>query len=147
MVVLLGDGIYRTLALLLILIFDFYMILCSCQIIYLNNCPVLRLSFDRRASILHNWDLSTCQINWPFRKVNIYYDFLIGQKDILSAKLSNENFDSTLSRLVWCTVCKEYCALRYLQVFQSWTFAAQLCTQNVGCQRKGNPMVQQGGGK
>ena len=59
-VVLLGDGIYRTLALLLILIFDFYMILCSCQIIYLNNCSVLRLSFDRRASILHNWDLSTC---------------------------------------------------------------------------------------
>ena len=60
MVVLLVDGIYRTLALLLILIFDFYMILCSCQIIYLNNCPVLRSSFDRRASILHNWDLSTC---------------------------------------------------------------------------------------
>ena len=40
MVVLLVDGIYRTLALLLILIFDFYMILCSCQIIYLNNCSV-----------------------------------------------------------------------------------------------------------
>ena len=53
MFVLLGGGIYRTLALLWILIFDFYMILCSCQIIYLNNCSVVRLNFDRRASILH----------------------------------------------------------------------------------------------
>ena len=52
-VVLLGGGIYCMLALLLTLIFDFYMILCSCQIIYLNNCSVVRLSFDRRASILH----------------------------------------------------------------------------------------------
>ena len=54
-VVLLGGGIYCMLALLLILIFDFYMILCSRQIIYLNNCLVVRLSFDRRASILHIW--------------------------------------------------------------------------------------------
>ena len=36
MVVLLGGGIYCTLILLWILIFDFYMILCSYQIIYLN---------------------------------------------------------------------------------------------------------------
>ena len=44
--VLLGGGIYSMLALLWILIFDFYMILCSRQIIYLNNCSVIRLSFD-----------------------------------------------------------------------------------------------------
>ena len=60
MVVLLGGVIYRMLALLWMLTFDFYMILCSCQIIYLNNCSVVRLSFDRRASILHNWDQHFC---------------------------------------------------------------------------------------
>ena len=49
----LGGVIYCMLALLLILIFHFYMILCSCQIIYLNDYLVVRLSFDRRASILH----------------------------------------------------------------------------------------------
>ena len=58
--VLLCGGNCRILALLWILIFDFYMILCSCQIIYLNNLSVVKLSFDRRTSILHNWDLSTC---------------------------------------------------------------------------------------
>ena len=52
-VVLLGGVVYCMLALLLILIFDFDMILCSRQIIYLHNCLVVRLSFDRRASILH----------------------------------------------------------------------------------------------
>ena len=50
---LLGGGICCSLALFWILIFGFYMILCSCQIIYLNNCLVVRLSFDRRAPILH----------------------------------------------------------------------------------------------
>ena len=59
MFVLLGGGKYRMLALLWILIFDFYMILCSSQIIYLNNLSVVKLCFDRRTSILHNWDLST----------------------------------------------------------------------------------------
>ena len=59
MFVLLFGGNYRMLALLWILIFDLYMILCSCQIIYLNNVSVVKLSFDRPASILHNWDLST----------------------------------------------------------------------------------------
>ena len=49
----LGGVICRILALLLIQIFHFYMILCSRQIIYLNDCLVVRLSFDRRASILH----------------------------------------------------------------------------------------------
>ena len=52
MVILLGGSIYCTLALLWIPIFDFYMILYSCQIIYLNNCSVIRLGFDRRASIV-----------------------------------------------------------------------------------------------
>ena len=136
MIVLFGGDMYCTLPLLQILIFDFYMILCSCQIVYLNNCPVVTLSFDRCTSILQNQDLSTYQINWPFRKSNIYQNFLIGQKDILSAKLSNEAFDFTLYRLVRCTPCKEQCALRYSQVFVSWILAAQLCTQNVGCQRK-----------
>ena len=37
MFVLLGGGKYRMLALIWILIFDFYMILCSRQIIYINN--------------------------------------------------------------------------------------------------------------
>ena len=59
-VVLLGGDIYRIHALLWILLFDFYMILYSRQIVYLNKYPVVRLSFDRRASILHNWVLSTC---------------------------------------------------------------------------------------
>ena len=58
--VLLGGGKYRMLALLWILLFDFYMILCSRQIIYLNNCSVVKLKFDRCTSVLHNWDLSTC---------------------------------------------------------------------------------------
>ena len=53
MVVLLSGGIYHTLALFWIPIFDFFMILCSCQMIYLNNCAIIRLSVDRRASILH----------------------------------------------------------------------------------------------
>ena len=59
-VVLLGGGIYLMLALLLILIFDFYMILCSRQIIYLNNVSVVKLSFDRRSTILYKWYLSAC---------------------------------------------------------------------------------------
>ena len=80
MVILLGGGIYRMLALLWILIYDFCMILCSRQIIYLNDLSVVRFSFDRRAAILHNWDLSTCYINQPLRKVNIYYYFLICQR-------------------------------------------------------------------
>ena len=53
MFVLLGGGKYRMLALLWILIFDFYMILCSGQIIYRNDFSVVTLSFDWRASILH----------------------------------------------------------------------------------------------
>ena len=52
MVVLLGGGIYRMLALLWMQILDFYMILCSRQILYLNHCSVVRLSFDRHASVL-----------------------------------------------------------------------------------------------
>ena len=56
--VLLGGGNHRMLALLWILIFDFYMILCPHQIIHLNNCSVVKLSFDRRTSILHHCDLS-----------------------------------------------------------------------------------------
>ena len=58
--VLFYGGTYCMLALLLIPIFDLYMILCSCQIIYLDNVSVITLSVDRRTSILHNWDLSTC---------------------------------------------------------------------------------------
>ena len=58
--VLLGGGKYRMLALLWILIFDFYMILCLRQIIYLNDFSVVKLKFDWCTSILHNWDLSTC---------------------------------------------------------------------------------------
>ena len=58
--VLFYGGNYCMLALLRIPIFDLYMILCSRQITYLNNLSVVKLSFDRRASILHNWDLSTC---------------------------------------------------------------------------------------
>ena len=107
MVILLGGGIYRMLALLWILIYDFYMILCSRQIIYLNDLSVVRFSFDRRASILHNWDLSTCYINRPFRKVNIYYDFLICQSLVLPAKPRIEDIDFTLSRLVWRNPFKE----------------------------------------
>ena len=76
---LLGGDIYRTLALFWIPIFGFYMIVCSREtIIYLNNCSVARLSFDRCTSNLHKYDLSTYYINWPFRKANMYYDFLIG---------------------------------------------------------------------
>ena len=60
MFVLLGDGNYCMLALLWILTFDFYMILYFRQIIYLNHLSVVKLSFDRRSSILYNWDLSTC---------------------------------------------------------------------------------------
>ena len=60
MIVLLRRGMYCMLALLWILIFDFYMILCSYQIMKLNNCLVVRLSFDRRASIPHKWELSKC---------------------------------------------------------------------------------------
>ena len=41
MFVLLGDGNYRMIALLSILIFDLYMILCFRQIVYLNNCSVI----------------------------------------------------------------------------------------------------------
>ena len=59
MIVLLGGGIYRMLALVWIPLFDFYMILCSRQIVYLNNVSVVMLSFDRRTSKIHNWDLST----------------------------------------------------------------------------------------
>ena len=58
MVVLLGGVIYHMLALLWILTFYIYTILCSHQMIYLNNYSVVGLSFDRSASILHNWDLS-----------------------------------------------------------------------------------------
>ena len=47
-------GNYCMLALLRIPIFDLYMILCSRQIIYLNNLSVVKLSFDRSVSILHN---------------------------------------------------------------------------------------------
>ena len=60
MFVLLNGDKYRMLALLWILIFDFYMILCSRQIIYLNNVSVVKLKFDWCTSILHKWDLSTC---------------------------------------------------------------------------------------
>ena len=59
-IVLLGGGNHRMLALLWILIFDFYMILCPHQIIHLNICSVVKLSFYRRTSILHTCDLSTC---------------------------------------------------------------------------------------
>ena len=51
--VLLDGGIYCTLAMLWILIFVFFVILCSCQIIYLNICSVVRFSFDSRFSILY----------------------------------------------------------------------------------------------
>ena len=44
MVVLLGGGIYRALALLWILIFDFYMVLFFFQIIYLNDCSVVTVN-------------------------------------------------------------------------------------------------------
>ena len=60
MIVLLGGGNHRMLALLWILIFDFYMILYSRQIIHLNIVSVVKLSFCGRTSILYNWDLSTC---------------------------------------------------------------------------------------
>ena len=60
MVVLLGGGNSRMVDLLWIIIFDFYMILCSGQIIYLNDYSVVKLCFDRGASILHNWNISTC---------------------------------------------------------------------------------------
>ena len=43
-IVLLGGGNHRMLALLWILIFDFYMILCAHQIIHLNNLSVVKLS-------------------------------------------------------------------------------------------------------
>ena len=135
------------LALLWILIFDFYMILYSLQIIDLNIVSVIKLSFYQRTSILYKQDLSTCQINWWLRKVNTQYDFLVGQKDILCAKLSNEDVDFTLSKLFWRIPCKEWCALRYLHVFRNWIFDVQLCKQNAGCQRKSNPTVQQGGVK
>ena len=52
--VLFCGGNYCMLALLRIPIFDLYMILCSRPIIYLNNFSVVKLSFDRRVSILHN---------------------------------------------------------------------------------------------
>ena len=71
MIVLLGGGNHCVLALLWILIFDFYMILCPHQIIHLNNLFSRKVNFYRRTSILHNCDLSTCWINWPLRKVNI----------------------------------------------------------------------------
>ena len=71
MIVLLGGGNHRMLALLWIIIFDFYMVLCPHQIIHVNNFSVVKLSFYRRTSILNNCDLSTCQINRPLRKVNI----------------------------------------------------------------------------
>ena len=58
--VLWGGGNYCMLALLWILIFDFNMILCSRQIIHLNNVSVVELSFEWRTSILHNWDVSKC---------------------------------------------------------------------------------------
>ena len=70
-IVLLGGGNHRMLALLWILIFDFYMILCPHQIIHLNNISVVKLSFYRRTLILTNCDLSTCEINRPLRKANI----------------------------------------------------------------------------
>ena len=55
MFVLLDGGIYCTLTMLWILIFVFYMILCSCQRIYLNHCSVVRFSFDPHFSILYKW--------------------------------------------------------------------------------------------
>ena len=124
------------LALNCILTFDFYMISCSRQIVYLNNCSVVRFSFDPCFSGLFKCELSTYQIYQYFRYVHKYQDFLIGQRDVLSTKLSNEDFYFTLSRLVRCTPCKEQCALQYLQLFKSWIFAAKICTLNVGCQRK-----------
>ena len=58
MFVSLGGGKYRILALLWIIIFDFYMILCSRQIIHVNNVSVVKLSFYRHTSILYIWDIS-----------------------------------------------------------------------------------------
>ena len=40
-------------------VFDIYMISCSRQIVFLNFLSVIKLIFDRRTSILINWDLST----------------------------------------------------------------------------------------
>ena len=51
--VLLDGGISCTLAMLWILIFVFFVILCSFQIVYLNNCAVVRFSFDPHFSILY----------------------------------------------------------------------------------------------
>ena len=53
MFVLLGGGKYRMFSLLWTLIFDLYMILCSCQIIYINHLSVVKLNVDRCTSILH----------------------------------------------------------------------------------------------
>ena len=106
MVILLGGGIYPRLALFFIQIFDLYMILCSRQVIYLNKFSIVKLSFDGRAPIRHNWDLSICWINYLFRRVDIYA-FLVGQKDILYPKLCNEDVNLIQSRLVRRTPCKE----------------------------------------
>ena len=54
MAVLFGESIYHMLARLWIPIFDFYMILHSRQIIYINDLSVVKLKFDRCTSILHN---------------------------------------------------------------------------------------------
>ena len=58
--VLFGESIYHMLARLWIPIFDFYTLLHSRQIIYLNILSVVRSSFDWRALILHNREISTC---------------------------------------------------------------------------------------
>ena len=71
MIVLLGGGNHRMRALLWILIFDFYMIVCPHQIIHLHHFSVVKLSSYRRTSILNSCDLSMCQTNRPLRKVNI----------------------------------------------------------------------------
>ena len=60
MAVLFGESIYHMLARLWIPIFDFYTLLHSRQIIYLNILSVVRSSFDWRALILHNREISTC---------------------------------------------------------------------------------------
>ena len=60
MFVLLGGGKYCMIALFLIRIFDFYMILCSRQLMYLKYVSVVTLSFDWRNPILHKADLSAC---------------------------------------------------------------------------------------
>ena len=83
MILLLCGGVYRMLAPLWILILGFYVILCSLQIIYLNNVSGVKFSFDRRGSILHSVDIFTCWINRPFRKLNTYMPLSLVRKIFL----------------------------------------------------------------